>query len=105
MQVRRLHWLPEAFHARLMVSAGFRPPVDKKALCTVRTKKKPPVLRECKEIIDAFLRIMLNNIFRDSFHHFEGTKEELQVVEYLFSQDLSAISHSGRLRWGSQRFM
>ena len=65
-----------------MVSAGFRPPTDTKAL----------VLRVCKEIIGAFLRIMINNIFRGSLDQFETTKEE-QVVEYFISQDLSTISH------------
>ena len=99
-----LPWLPEAFHARFMVSTSFRPPADTKALCTRARKKKPPVLRVCKEIIGAFLRIIINNIFRDSLDHFEATKEE-QVVEYLISQDLSVISQFGQLRWGSQGIM
>ena len=91
-----------------MRGSWFRPvsglQLTRRHFVRVRAKKKPPVLRVCKEIIGAFVRIIINNIFRDSLDHFEATKE-IQLVEYLISQDLSAISHSGRLRWGSQRFM
>ena len=58
----------------------------------LRLTRRHFVLRVCKEIIGAFLRIMINNIFTGSLDQFETTKEE-QVVEYFISQDLSTISH------------